>query len=213
LSAFTALRDEMLTQTWNTTTAVVLGFVASVVVGVLLGAAIAASRTVERMIQPLLVAFNAVPKVALAPLLLIWLGYGRTPVLAMAFMVCFFPIVLATAVGLTSTPADLAELARSMDASRGQIFRWIRLPAALPQIFVGFRIAMPLAVIGVVVGEMQYGETGLGMLIVLTSGQADTAGAFAAIVLLSLVSVALYYILVVIERLVLPWVRATTSAR
>ena len=213
LSAFTALQTELLTQTWNTTTAVVLGFGASVVVGVLLGAAIAASRPIERMFQPLLVAFNAVPKVALAPLLLIWLGYGRTPVLAMAFMVCFFPIVLATAVGLTSTPADLAELARSMDASRGQIFRWIRLPAALPQIFVGFRIAMPLAVIGVVVGEMQYGETGLGMIIVQTSGQADTASAFAAIVLLSLVSVALYYVLVLIERLVLPWVRATTSAR
>jgi NitT/TauT family transport system permease protein len=213
VSAFLALRAEMLIQSWSTATAVMIGFGFSVLTGVLIGAAIAASRPVERMVQPLLVAFNAVPKVALAPLLLIWLGYGRLPVLAMAFMVCFFPIVLSTASGLTSTPSDLAELARSMDATRGQLFRWIRLPAALPQIFVGFKIAMPLAVIGVVVGEMQYGESGLGMIIVQTSGQADTASAFAAITLLAVVSVVLYYALVVIERLALPWVRATTSAR
>ena len=90
----------------------------------------------------------------------------------MAFMVCFFPIVLSTATGLTTTPADLAELARSMDASRFQTFRRVRLPAALPQIFVGLKVAMPLAVIGVVVGEMQYGESGLGMIIVQTGGQA-----------------------------------------
>jgi NitT/TauT family transport system permease protein len=213
VSAFLALRAEMLAQTWSTATAVMIGFGMSALVGVLIGGAIAASRPIERMVQPLLVAFNAVPTVALAPLLLIWLGYGRMPVLAMAFMVCFFPIVLATATGLTSTPADLAELARSMDASRSQLFRWIRLPAALPQIFVGFKIAMPLAVIGVVVGEMQYGESGLGMIIVQTSGQADTASAFAAITLLAVVSVVLYYALVVIERLALPWVAATTSAR
>ena len=165
------------------------------------------------MFQPLLVAFNAVPKVALAPLMLIWFGYGQTPILAMAFMVCFFPIVLSTATGLTSTPADLAELVRSMDASRLQTFVRVRLPAALPQIFVGLKVAMPLAVIGVVVGEMQYGESGLGTIIVQTSGQGDTATAFAAITLLAVVSIILYYALVAIERLTLPWVRATTSQR
>ncbi|GAA3335293.1 hypothetical protein GCM10020358_02980 [Amorphoplanes nipponensis] len=165
------------------------------------------------MFSPLLVAFNAVPKVALAPLVLIWFGYGRTPILAMAFMVCFFPIVLSTATGLTSTPADLAELVRSMDASRMQTFARVRLPAALPQIFVGLKVAMPLAVIGVVVGEMQYGESGLGTIIVQTSGQGDTATAFAAITLLALISIVLYYLLVVGERLALPWVRATTSQR
>jgi NitT/TauT family transport system permease protein len=182
-------------------------------VGVLIGVAIAAWRPFERMFQPLLVAFNAVPKVALAPLMLIWFGYGHLPVLAMAFMVCFFPIVLSTATGLTTTPADLAELARSMDASRMQTFRTVRLPAALPQIFVGLKVAIPLALIGVVVGEMQYGESGLGMVIVQTSGQADTPSAFAAIILLALVSIVLYYLLVLVERLVLPWVRATTSVR
>jgi NitT/TauT family transport system permease protein len=213
LSAFSALRTELLKQTWSTAVATLLGFGISVLVGVLIGVAIAAWRPFERMFQPLLVAFNAVPKVALAPLMLVWFGYGRTPVLAMAFMVCFFPIVLSTATGLTSTPADLAELARSMDASRLQTFVRVRLPAALPQMFVGLKVAMPLAVIGVVVGEMQYGESGLGMIIVQTSGQADTASAFAAIALLALVSIVLYYALVLIERLLLPWVRATTSHR
>jgi NitT/TauT family transport system permease protein len=127
--------------------------------------------------------------------------------------VCFFPIVLSTATGLTTTPADLAELVRSMDASRLQAFRTVRLPAALPQIFVGLKVAMPLAVIGVVVGEMQYGDSGLGMIIVQTSGIGDTATSFAAIVLLAIVSIVLYYALVVAERLLLPWVRATTSQR
>jgi NitT/TauT family transport system permease protein len=213
VSAFAALQDELLKQTWSTTVATVLGFGISVIVGALLGIAIAAWRPFERMFQPLLVAFNAVPKVALAPLVLIWFGYGRTPVLAMAFMVCFFPIVLSTATGLTTTPADLAELARSMNASWSQTFLRVRLPAALPQIFVGLKIGLPLAVIGVVVGEMQYGGSGLGMVIVQTSGQADTASAFAAIALLALVSMILYYALVLVERLLLPWVRATTSQR
>jgi NitT/TauT family transport system permease protein len=213
VAAFTALQGHLLQQTWHTTLATLLGFALSVVVGVLIGTAIAAWRPFERMFSPLLVAFNAVPKVALAPLMLIWFGYGQTPILAMAFMVCFFPIVLSTATGLTTTPADLAELIRSLDASRLQAFRTVRLPAALPQIFVGLKVAMPLAVIGVVVGEMQYGESGLGTIIVQTSGQGDTATAFAAIVLLALVSIVLYYALVAVEWLLLPWVRATTSQR
>jgi NitT/TauT family transport system permease protein len=213
VEGFNRYREFLLTETWHTTLATILGFVLSVAVGVLIGVAIAAWGPFERMFSPLLVAFNAVPKVALAPLMLIWFGYGRTPILAMAFMICFFPIVLSTATGLTSTPADLAELARSLDASRLQTFVWVRLPAALPQIFVGFKVAMPLAVIGVVVGEMQYGENGLGMIIVQTGGQGDTATAFAAISLLAVISIVLYYLLVLIERLLLPWVRATTSQR
>lgn len=213
VDGFRRYRDLLLLETWHTADATLLGFGVSVAIGVLIGVAIAAWGPFERMFSPLLVAFNAVPKVALAPLMLIWFGYGRTPVLAMAFMVCFFPIVLSTATGLTSTPADLAELARSMDASRLQTFVRVRLPAALPQIFVGLKVAMPLAVIGVVVGEMQYGESGLGTIIVQTSGQGDTATAFAAISLLALVSIVFYYVLVMIERLLLPWVRATTSQR
>lgn len=213
IDAFGRFPAELAKQTRSTVLNSVLGFGVSVIVGALIGLALAASRLIERMFQPLLVALNAVPKVALAPLMLIWFGYGRTPVIGMAFLVCFFPIVLSTLTGLTTTPADLAELARSMDASRAQTFRRVRFPAALPQIFVGLKVGLPLAIIGVVVGEMQYGDSGLGMLIVQASGQADTAFAFAAIVLLAVVSIVLYYLLVLIERLVLPWVRATTSIR
>ncbi len=201
----------LLDATWATTKVAVLGFALSVLVGVAIGLAIAAWKPFERAFSPLLVAVNAVPKVALAPLMLVWFGYGTTPVLAMAFLVCFFPIVLSTSTGLISTPADLAELARSLDASRLQTFRTIRVPAALPQIFVGLKLAMPLAVIGVSVGEMQYGDSGLGSIIVQTSGQGDTATAFAALILMALVSIVLYYLLVLLEWLTLPWVRATTA--
>jgi NitT/TauT family transport system permease protein len=196
---------------WDTTVAAVTGFALSVAVGTAIGAAIAAWKPFERAFAPLLVAINAVPKVALAPLMLIWFGYGRTPILAMAFLVCFFPIVLSTATGLISTPAELVELARSLDASSLQTFRTIRGPAALPQIFVGLKLAMPLAVIGVSVGEMQYGDAGLGTIIVQTSGQGDTATAFAALTLMAVISIVLYYLLVALERVTLPWVKATTG--
>jgi NitT/TauT family transport system permease protein len=213
VEGFQRYREYLLQHSGRTAWSTASGFLLSTVVGVAIGLAIAAWRPFERMFQPLLVAFNAIPKVALAPLMLVWFGYGVQPILAMAFMVCFFPIVLSTATGLISTPADLAEMVRSMDASRLQTFLRLRLPAALPQIFVGLKVAMPLAVIGVVVGEMQYGESGLGMIIVQTSGQGDTATAFAAITLLAVINIVLYYSLVLIERLTLPWVRATTAQR
>nr|WP_296066096.1 ABC transporter permease [uncultured Actinoplanes sp.] len=213
VDGFTRYPSLLLKATWGTTLNSVVGFALSVVAGVAIGTAIAAWKPFERAFAPLLVAINAVPKVALAPLLVVWFGFGTKPILAMAFLVCFFPIVLSTATGLISTPADLAELARSLDASRLQTFRAFRVPSALPQIFVGLKLAMPLAVIGVAVGEMQSGGTdsGLGTIIVQTSGQGDTATAFAALVLMAVVSIVLYYVLVLIEWLALPWVRATTA--
>lgn len=213
VDGFSRYPSLLLKATGQTALNAVVGFALSVVVGVAIGIAIAAWKPFERAFAPLLVAINAVPKVALAPLMVVWFGFGTKPILAMTFLVCFFPIVLSTATGLISTPADLAELAHSLDASRFQMFRAFRVPAALPQIFVGLKLAMPLAVIGVAVGEMQSGEpdSGLGTLIVSTSGQGDTATAFAALVLMAMVSIILYYILVLLEWLALPWVRATTA--
>jgi NitT/TauT family transport system permease protein len=207
LDAFLELPGYLLQQTWQTVRITLFGFGLAVVGGVLMGVAIAGSRRIERMFSPLLVAVNAVPKIALAPLLFVWLKLGERPIVAMAFLICFFPVVLSTAAGLVSTPPDLVELARSLSASRWQSFRKVRLPAALPQIFVGLKVAMPLAVIGAVVGEMQGGEVGLGTVILVASGQGDSATAFAAIVLLSVASIVLYYALVLAERLLLPWVR------
>ena len=135
------------------------------------------------MFIPLLVAVNAVPKITIGPLLVVALGWGQTPILTMVFLLCFFPIVLSTATGLTTTPADLAELARSLDASCWQTFRKVRFPAAVPQIFVGLKVAMPLAAIGAVIGEFQAGEGGLGYVITQYAGMGDTATAWAAIML------------------------------
>lgn len=210
--AFVRLPEYLLEQSAITLRAILLGYGLSVAAGVGIGLAIAASRSVERMFAPLLVAVNAIPKIALGPMLVAWLGFGAKPILMMVFLVCFFPIVLSTATGLTSTPADLAELSRSLDASRWQTFVKIRFPAALPQIFVGLKVAMPLAAIGAVVGEFLPGsEAGLGFVIQQTSGVADTPTATAAIVLISVLSIALYYAVVGVEWLALPWVRETTS--
>jgi NitT/TauT family transport system permease protein len=213
LAAFTAAPDRLIRHAVATALETLVGFLLSAVAGVLIGLSLAASRVVERMFAPLLVAINAVPKIALGPLLVVALGWGQRPILTMVFLLCFFPIVLSTATGLTSTPADLAELARSLDASRWQAFRKVRLPAALPQIFVGFKVAMPLAAIGAVIGEFQAGVGGLGYEIVQASGVGDSATAWAAIILIALVSILLYFALALVERLVLPWVRETTSSR
>jgi NitT/TauT family transport system permease protein len=213
LEAFFANRARLLEHTWATTLEILLGFLLSTVAGVVIGLSLAASRTVERMFTPLLVAVNAVPKITLGPLLVVAFGWGQTPILTMVFLLCFFPIVLSTATGLTTTPADLAELVRSWNASWWQSFRKVRFPAALPQIFVGLKVAMPLAAIGAVIGEFQAGEEGLGYVIVQYAGIGDTATSWAAIVLVALVSILLYSALVLIERIALPWVRETTSHR
>jgi NitT/TauT family transport system permease protein len=213
LSAFTASSERMLEHTGTTTLEIVNGFLLSTVAGTLIGLSLAASQVVERMFSPLLVAVNAVPKITLGPLLVVALGWGQKPILTMVFLLCFFPIVLSTATGLTSTPADLAELARSLGASRWDVFRKVRLPAAVPQILVGLKVAMPLAAIGAVIGEFQAGEKGLGYLIVQAAGVGDSATVWAAIMLIALVSILLYFALGLIERLALPWVRETTSQR
>jgi NitT/TauT family transport system permease protein len=205
--------DVLLRATGATALSTVVGFLLSTVAGVLIGLLLAASRTAERMFSPLLVAVNAVPKIALGPLLVVALGWGQKPILTMVFLLCFFPIVLSTATGLTTTPAELAELARSLNASWWQAFRKVRLPAALPQIFIGLKVAMPLAAIGAVIGEFQAGEEGLGYQLLQYNGVGDTATAWAAIVLIALMSIVLYFALVITERMALPWVRETTSSR
>ncbi|MEV7791946.1 ABC transporter permease [Streptomyces sp. NPDC087512] len=211
LSAFAAAPARFLEHTGDTTVETLAGFALSTACGVLIGVSLAGSPLLERMFMPLLVAVNAVPKIALGPLLVGALGWGQKPVLTMVFLLCFFPIVLSTATGLVSTPADLVELARSLDATRWQTFRKVRLPAALPQVFVGLKVALPLAAIGAVIGEFQAGESGLGYLIVQAGGVGDTATAWAAIILIGSMSVLLYFALVLVERLALPWVRETTS--
>lgn len=187
----------------------VQGFLITVVAGLFIGLAIASSDLLGRAMYPVLVALNSVPKLAFAPLLIVWMGFGQGPKIVMVVLMCFFPIVLSTATGLMSTPSELVELSRSLSAGRWQTFAKVRLHAALPHIFVGLKTAMPLAVIGALVGELFGATAGLGF--VIQNAGSDTAVAFAAIGLLAAMSIVLFYALVLLERLLLPWVRETTA--
>lgn len=209
LAALTAEPGYLLDNAATTLTEVAAGYTLTVALAGLAGAILGISRRIERAVMPALVAVNAVPKLAFAPLLLAWMGFGTTPKIVMVVLICFFPIVLAVTTGLTETPAELIELARSIPATRWQTLTRIRIPAALPHIFTGLKTAMPLAVIGALVAELSGATAGLGY--VITTAGADTATAFAAITLLATISVTLFYLLTAIERLLLPWARHATA--
>jgi NitT/TauT family transport system permease protein len=198
-------RDQLPSHVWATLLETLEGYALAIAVGVPLAVAIAYSRILERSIYPVLVAVNAVPKIAIAPILILWMGFGAGPKIVMVFLICFFPIVLSTATGLQSTPPELSELIRSLSASHFQMFWKVRFPAALPQIFVGLKVAITLAVIGAVIGEFVGASEGLGYVIIFSQGQAQTPLAFGAIVLLSVLSIALFYSVVAVERLLIPW--------
>ncbi|MGA8116012.1 MAG: ABC transporter permease, partial [Actinocatenispora sp.] len=205
LDQYRLLPGYLLTQTGITLVEVVEGFALSTVVGILIGAGIAAWRAVERTIYPLLVGVHAMPKLAFAPILVVWLGFGQLSKVVMVFLICFFPIVISTATGLLSTPPELLELARSLDASRTRTFIMIRFPGALREIFVGLKVAISSAVIGAVIGEFAGADQGLGFVIVQAGASANTALAFAAMALLGVVSILLFYALSGVERLLVPW--------
>jgi NitT/TauT family transport system permease protein len=212
--AFNSNRQLVLEATLRTTVETAVGFLLSAAAGFLIGLVLSSSTVLERSFSPLLVAVNAVPKIAIGPLLVVWLGYGQPSIQFMIFVMSFFPVVLSTVTGLTHTPAELAEMARSLDASRWQMFIKVRLPAAQPHIFVGLKLALPLASVGAIIGEFQAGNLanpGLGSIILQTLGQGDAATAYASFVLIAAVTILMYYLLVGAERLLLPWVRATTD--
>lgn len=208
VDSFLRTPQYLLQETWVTLQRVLIGFVIAVAGGLVIAVVLAASRTVERMAMPILAAVNAVPKVALAPLLLVWMGFGNAPKIVMVVLVSFFPVVVSTMAGLTATPADLRELARSLSASWWQTFVKVRLAWALPQVFVGLKVATPLAIIGAVIGEVVNPDRGLGSVIVGSGASSDTPLAFAALVLLALTGVVLFYLMAGIERLLVPWARA-----
>jgi NitT/TauT family transport system permease protein len=139
------------------------------------------------------------------------MGFGAGPKVVMVVLLCVFPIVLSTATGLKSTAAELEELIRSMTATEFQAFRKVRLPAALPHVFVGLKVGISLAVIGAVIGEFVGATRGLGYVIVASGQNADTTLAFASIAILAVMSVVLFYLLVLIERLLVPWARYEQS--
>jgi len=211
VEAFIAQPGDLLREIKPTLVETLEGFALATVVGLAIALAVTTSSRLYRMFYPLIVAVNAIPKLALAPLTMAWFGLGQTSRVALVFMVCFFPVVVSSVAGFTSTPAELTDLARSLSASRSQTFRKVRLPSALPQIFVGLKVAVGLAVIGAVISEFTGVPEGLGYAVNSYSGQGRTPEAFAALILLSVLSVSLYYVLAGLERLVLPWARQTSG--
>ena len=186
-----------------------LGFALAIAIAIPCAVAIAYSRTLELTVYPTLVALNAIPKIAIAPLLVIWMGFGAGPKIVMVILICFFPIVISTATGIKATPAEITELSRSLSTSTLQDFVRFRFPWSLPYVFVGLKVAIALAVIGAVVGEFVGATKGLGYVIVASGQNANTTLAFAAIVLLSLMSIVLYYAVALLERVLVPWSEET----
>jgi NitT/TauT family transport system permease protein len=182
-----------------------VGYGFAIIISIPLAVAVVYSPLLQNTIYPILLAFQSMPKVAIAPLLVLWIGFGPMPKIAVVFLVCFFPIVVATASGLTAVPPALMDLIRSLSANSLQTFVKIRFPTAMPHIFVGLKIAITFAVIGAVIGEFVGSDQGLGYLILVSTSQSKTPLAFGALVILTIMSIILYYVVEFIERWVVPW--------
>ena len=187
-----------------TTMEIILGFVLSVAIGVPLALAIYLWTPFARAVYPILVSSQAVPKVAVAPLFLVWFGFGLLPKVLIAFLIAFFPVVINTAMGLAALEREKLYLARSMGLGPVATFFKIQLPNALPSIFAGFKISITFAVVGAVVGEFVGGQGGLGYLLLIANGNMDTALLFAGIVALTLLGIVFFALIGLLERLVLP---------
>lgn len=198
LQSFDFLRPALITTIQET----LAGFLIAAGVGVLLASAIAASRLVERLVYPILIVTNAVPKIALAPVFLAWFGLDSTPRVVMAALLAIFPIVISTVVGFAGIDDGLLMLGRSTNANRLRVFRLIKLPAALPGIFGGLKVGVTLALTGAVVAQLVGGNSGLGYTITTAQGNLQLPLAFAAIVLLAIAGVLLFYVLELLELLV-----------
>ncbi len=193
---------------WITLSETLLGFVVGSIVALVLGTLIALSRRCEYFLYPFILMFQAMPKVALAPLIIIWFGLGLTSKVAQASLTAFFPLMVNTIAGLRSADEDRVALMRSLDASEMQIFRMLRMPGAMPYIFAGFEIAMMLSLIGAIVAEFVGAQKGLGVLMMSMTFTMDTAGQFSVLLVLALVGLLLNSIIIVIRKRLLFWDRS-----
>lgn len=204
LSAFATLGSAKYSWTSNTavTAAEILGgFCLGALIGVLLAVIFTWSRIVALILLPLFVTLNMIPKVALGPLVIVWFSYGIIPNILIAFSICFFPILLTTARGLSEVEPDLLDLVKSLRGSRWTLFRKIQLPGSLPYVFSGMKVGAILAVAGAIVGEFIASERGLGYLMIQVQSSLDTPAMVMAVVLLTLLGVALYGLVLGLERL------------
>lgn len=196
--------DNILVTTWE----IVGGFGIAAAGGIALGTAIAASTFARRALVPLLVFLNTLPKIALAPMFLFWLGYGILPNALIAGLIAFFPIVINTSVGLSRIDPDLVDLGRSLRASTWRVFAMIRFPNALPYIFSALKVGVTLAVVGAIVGEFIAAQSGLGYVITAVQTSLSTAVALAAMFWISVIGLVLYGLVALCGKLVAPWASA-----
>jgi len=190
---------------WVTVTEALLGFLIAAVTGVVLGTLIAQFRLVERTLYPYVVALQTLPKIAIAPLLVVWLGFGLSSKIVIAALVAFFPVLVNVIVGLKTVDAPKLDLMRSFSATRWQTFRFVTFPNALPFVFAGLDIAIVFSVLGAIVGEFVGSQRGLGNLILQFNTALDIAGMFAVLLLLAALGVALHLIMQAIQRRVIFW--------
>lgn len=184
---------------------IVLGFLLAIVIGLPLGLVLVWSRALEMSLYPLLVSSQTVPKVAIAPLFVLWFGFGIFPKVIVTFLICFFPITIDTVVGLRSVPPEMLLLARSTGAGGWRTFFMIKIPSALPNIFGGLKVAITLAVVGTIVAEFVGADRGLGYLLMVASGNLNTKLLFADLVVLMVLGMGLYVIIEVLESALIPW--------
>lgn len=196
--------DLLLRETWVTALEILLGYGLSIVVGLPLALALFLWPPFSRAVYPLLVSTQAMPKVALAPLLIVWFGFGLLPKVLIAFLIAFFPVVINAVMGLMAIEREKIYLAQSMGLGPLATFWKIRLPDALPAIFGGLKISITLAVVGAVVGEFVGGNAGVGYQLIVANGSMDTALLFAELIVLTIIGVVFFMLVEFVERLALP---------
>jgi NitT/TauT family transport system permease protein len=183
----------------------IIGFALATVLGLVTAVAIAYSRTFDKALYPIVLFAQVIPKIAIAPLLVVWFGVGLAPKIILAVLISFFPIVVSGVAGLRSTDPELLDLSATMGAGRWRTFRKIRFPNALPHLMAGFKVAVTLAVVGAVVGEFVGASEGLGHVLLLANGNLEAPLLFADLFLMSLLGIALFVLVEIAEALLIPW--------
>ncbi len=189
----------------STLSVILGGYGIAIAISVPLALMISFSRFLETTVYPIFVLFQTIPKIAIAPLFIIWFGFGVTPKLVLVFLLCFFPIIVSSIAGFKAINPEIMDFAKSTGANQLKVFRMIRLPAALPSIFIGLKVASVTAPTAAVVSEFVASDRGLGFLLLQFNGDLDTAMSFATIVVLSAIGLSLYYTVELVEKLTIPW--------
>jgi len=192
-----------------TSTEIVLGFLIAAAIGVPLGLMIVSLKFLERSLYPLILFFQLIPKIAIAPLFIVWFGFGPFPKILLTFLLCFFPTLVASMTGFRALDERVLYISRSMGASAWQTFRYIRLPAAMGHIFGGFKVSVVFAATGAIVAEFVGANAGLGYLLLRATSYLDMPLIFAVLVALSAIGILFSYAVQLLERLFMPWLRKT----